>query len=53
VLAIQNFELINGGSRSLANIILGLTAAIFCGGCAWAVRLKRNRPDVYVKIGRQ
>lgn len=53
VLAIQNFELIIGGSRSLANIILAVTAAIFCGGCLWAVWLKRDRPDVYAKIGRQ
>jgi amino acid transporter len=53
VLALQNFDLIIGGSRGLANLILALTVAIFAGGCALALVLKRSRPDVYAKIGRQ
>lgn len=53
VLAVLNFDLIIGGSRSLANTILVLTAAIFLAGVAMAVVLKRSCPDVYAKIGRQ
>ena len=53
VLAVLNFDLIIGGSRSLANTVLVLTAAIFLAGVAMAVVLKRSRPDVYAKIGRQ
>ena len=53
VLALLNFDLIIGGSRSLANTILALTAAIFLAGVAMAFVLKGSRPDVYAKIGRQ
>jgi len=53
VLAIQNFDLLIGGSRGLANAILIIVALIFVGGCVLAVTLKRTRPDVYAKIGRQ
>lgn len=53
VLAVQNFDLIIGGSRGLANFMLAVTTAIFLGGCAMALFLKRSRPDVYAKIGRQ
>jgi amino acid transporter len=53
VLAVLNFDLLIGGSRTLANIILAVTAAIFLGGVVLAAVLKRSRPDVYVKIGRQ
>lgn len=53
VLAVQNFDLIIGGSRMLADLILALTAAVFLGGVLLAFRLKKSRPEVYAKIGRQ
>lgn len=53
VLAILNFDLLIGGSRGLANLILVLTVAVFLGGVVLARTLKRNRPDVYARIGRQ
>lgn len=53
VLAITNFDLLIGGSRGLANLILALTVAVFLAGVALAVALKRRRPEVYAKIGRQ
>jgi hypothetical protein len=53
ILAVLNFDLIIGGSRSLANTILALTAVIFLAGVAMAFVLKGSRPDVYARIGRQ
>jgi amino acid transporter len=53
VLAALNFDLLIGGSRSLANTILGVAAAIFLTGVLMALVLKNSRPDVYAKIGRQ
>lgn len=53
VLAALNFDLLIGGSRSLANTILGVAAVIFLTGVLMALVLKNSRPDVYARIGRQ
>lgn len=45
-LVVSNFELLVG-SRSLANVFLGVIAAAFVTGLLWAAALRRRRPDVY------
>ncbi|BBX34610.1 amino acid permease, purative [Mycolicibacterium mageritense DSM 44476 = CIP 104973] len=46
VLVISNFELLIG-SRTWANVFLAVITAAFSAGLAWAVMLRRRRPDVY------
>ncbi len=53
VLAAKNFELLIGGSETLASILLGVIASVFAAGVVMALSYKRTRPDVYDKIGRQ
>ncbi|MBG6095811.1 APC family permease [Nocardioides luteus] len=53
IMATKNFDLLIGGSRSLATIMLiGLYGA-FAGGILLATYYKRVRPDVFARIGRQ
>jgi amino acid transporter len=52
-LGVQNFDLLIGGSWTLAGLLLSLFVAVFVAGLALATRLKRSRPDVYERIGRQ
>jgi amino acid transporter len=53
VLAMMNFPILIGGSQLLANSILAFCYAIFAAGIVTAVVLRRRRPDVYARIGRQ
>jgi amino acid transporter len=53
VLGVQNFDLLIAGSRTLANVLLGIIAVVFLGGVVLASALKTRRPEVYAKIGRQ
>jgi amino acid transporter len=53
VLGAQNLPLLIGGSRALADGLLVLFSGIFLGGVLLARWLRRARPDVYARIGRQ
>ncbi|BDH58421.1 APC family permease [Tsukamurella sp. PLM1] len=49
VLVVANFDLLVG-SRALANAFLGVIAASFLAGLAWAAALQRRRPGVYAAL---
>jgi amino acid transporter len=53
VMAANNFEILIGGSSSLATALLLLIGACFVAGICMAAVYRRSRPDVYAKIGRQ
>jgi amino acid transporter len=53
VMAADNFEILIGGSSSLATALLVLIGAFFTAGICMAAIYRRTRPDVYAKIGRQ
>lgn len=53
VMATNNFEILIGGSSSLATALLLLIGALFLAGICMAAIYRRTRPDVYAKIGRQ
>lgn len=52
-LGIENFPTLIGGSQMLANIMLAVSVAIFVFGVVLAIILRRTKPDVYMRIGRQ
>ncbi|MFG2446612.1 APC family permease [Nocardia fluminea] len=49
VLVVGNFELLIG-SRTGANVFLAVVVAAFACGLAWAVLLRRRRPEVYAAL---
>ncbi|MEB3370540.1 APC family permease [Saccharopolyspora mangrovi] len=53
VLAADNFEILIGGSASLATVLLLLIGSFFLAGVCMAAIFRRTRPEIYAKIGRQ
>lgn len=53
VLGFHNFPSLIGGSRFLANIMSASCLLLFVLGFIAALWLKKNRPDIYLRIGRQ
>ncbi len=53
VLASVNIETLIGGSSALAAGLLVLFYGSIAGGAVFALRLRRSRPDVYARIGRE
>ncbi|GAB3199068.1 APC family permease [Nocardioides hungaricus] len=53
VLATQNASFLVGGSQSAANILIAFFFAMVVLGAGYALMLKRTRPDIYARIGRQ
>ncbi|MEB3370541.1 APC family permease [Saccharopolyspora mangrovi] len=52
-LSIVNFTHLTGGSQLVSNILLVFVYGVFAFGFFLAVALKRWRPEVYQRIGRQ
>lgn len=52
-LGYENFPALIGGSRVMANFMTVTFAVVFGLGYFIAASLRRNRPDVYARIGRQ
>lgn len=52
-LASANIEVLIGGSSTLAVCLLVLFYGSIVGGVVVALRLRRSRPDVYTRIGRE
>jgi amino acid transporter len=53
VLAATNFGLLIGGSNQLAAGLMAFIVGLFVVGVVMAVVLRRARPSVYQRIGRQ
>lgn len=53
VLATQNSAFLVGGSASSARWLIGFFYAMVAVGVLYALALKRTRPEVYARIGRQ
>ncbi|WP_263399574.1 amino acid permease [Saccharopolyspora pogona] len=53
VLGMLHFPTLISGSRLLADSILAVSYGVFVAGIVTAVVLKKRRPDVYARIGRQ
>lgn len=53
VLSIVKFPILTGGSQALSNILLVVVYGVFAVGVATAIGLRRWRPEVYQRIGRQ
>ena len=53
ILAMINFPTLIGGSPLLANTMIVVSYAVFAAGVATAFVLKKRRPDIYARIGRQ
>ncbi|MFF5009781.1 APC family permease [Streptomyces phaeochromogenes] len=53
VLATQNFNLMIGGSQSLANTMFAVVYGTFAAGVALALVYRKTKPEVYARIGRQ
>ncbi|SDQ09070.1 Amino acid transporter [Leucobacter chromiiresistens] len=53
LLAIVNFSALIEGSVLLTVIFMSFTFALFLGGIAYAVYLRRRKPEVYARLGRQ
>ena len=53
ILATQNASFLVGGSTSAATFLIVLFFALVVVGAVYATALKRTRPDVYARIGRQ
>lgn len=53
ILATQNADFLVGGSKSAATTLIVIFFATVAVGAAYAMVLKRSRPDVYARIGRQ
>ncbi len=51
-LSFANFNLLLGTPTGLSVLFILLIAAVFSAGVATAFYLKKNRPDVYARIGR-
>lgn len=52
-LAITNYADLIEGSVLLTAVFMTFTFALFIGGIVYALFLKRKRPDVYARLGRQ
>ncbi len=52
-LAITNFSSLIEGSVVMTVIFMSFTFALFLGGIAYAVYLRRRKPEVYARLGRQ
>ncbi|WP_208107942.1 APC family permease [Leucobacter luti] len=52
-LAIQNFSSLIEGSIVMTVIFMSFTFALFLGGIAYALHLRKRKPDVYARLGRQ
>jgi amino acid transporter len=52
-LSILNFPVLTGGSQTVSNLLLVFVFGVFTFGVLLAVALKRWRPEVYKRIGRQ
>ncbi|WP_353055370.1 APC family permease [Leucobacter sp. CX328] len=52
-LAIRNFSALIEGSTLMTGIFMSFTFALFIGGIAYALYLRRQKPDVYARLGRQ
>ncbi|MEU1185142.1 APC family permease [Streptomyces sp. NPDC005820] len=53
VLATQNLDVLIGGSRTSANILLAVAYGLAALGFVLALVYRRTKPDVYARIGRQ
>jgi amino acid transporter len=53
ILAMINFPVLIGGSQALANSMLAVAYGVFAAGVVTAFVLRRRRPDIYARIGRQ
>ncbi|WP_280417274.1 APC family permease [Nocardia carnea] len=53
VVSILNFPILTGGSQTVSNVLLVFVYGIFFFGVALASVLRRRRPEVYQRIGRQ
>lgn len=53
VLSILNFHILTGGSQTMSNILLAFVYGFFAFGFVLALALRRWRPQVYQRIGRQ
>lgn len=52
-LAITNYSDLIEGSIVMTVIFMSFTFALFLGGIAYAVYLRRRKPEVYARLGRQ
>ena len=52
-LAITNYPELIGGSAIMTAIFMTFTFALFFGGIVYAFFLRKKRPDVYARLGRQ
>ncbi len=52
-LAITNYSDLIEGSVVMTVIFMSFTFALFLGGIAYAVYLRRRKPEVYARLGRQ
>ncbi|WP_315070523.1 APC family permease [uncultured Microbacterium sp.] len=52
-LAIVNYPELIGGDILLTVVFMAFTFALFFGGIVYAVYLRRKRPSVYARLGRQ
>ncbi|MFE3028619.1 APC family permease [Nocardia tengchongensis] len=52
-LATENFSLLVNGSASVVNTLLVVIYGVLISGIALALVLKRTRPEIYARIGRQ
>jgi amino acid transporter len=52
-LAITNFNALTGGSQALSTALMVFLGVVFLGGILLASALKRTKPQVYARIGRQ
>lgn len=53
VIATQNVDVMIGGSKELANSLVGLFVALIVAGVVVALVLRKSKPNVYERIGRQ
>ncbi|MGW7595229.1 hypothetical protein ACWGK9_39935, partial [Streptomyces rubiginosohelvolus] len=52
-LAIRNYPELIGGSMLLTVIFMTFTFALFIGGVLYALYLRKKRPEIYAKLGRE
>lgn len=52
-LAITNYSELIGGSMLLTVIFMAFTFVLFIGGVLYALYLRRHRPEIYAKLGRE
>ncbi|MEV8569615.1 APC family permease [Streptomyces sp. NPDC051322] len=52
-LAIANYSELIGGSTRVTVIFMAFTFALFIGGVLYALYLRKKRPEIYAKLGRE